>query len=344
MVNVSEEATDVTDGANTLQIMTTSGTSVVFQEPLAGGFVKIPFKYYAIDSNPTSSTYNQPKYDQNLDPSVRKNDPQRKTIPLFIAQWTVNHGLASQAAADMYWVYNPGSSTGKVYDKDGNDVTSSNSDLEAYEGYIYLKLNAITSSLRDGKLWFRDLENGLQRYVNVYSISHYTLREVSAENTDGTVFEKLSQTHNGNAVYHLKLAMPNDPDDYPEGLYPIEISFATKTLNAFSDLSATQNHGTFGVKIENTDDLTQQGTNTWRSDAKSWDYWYTYSILTKNDFDALNEQYGQNKNEINLYFEDVRGKRGTQPVDVGLYMTIKYFGGIKSFSFGTTASIDLNQQ
>lgn len=337
MINVSEEATDVTDGAFTLKITTASGTSVVFQETEnEDGLVKIPFTYYAQYTDPEQTNYNQPKYDPNLDPAKRAQDPQRKDVELFALQWTTNHGLAKTSADALFWTYNPGSASG------GTTITDSQGNtLAPYEGYIYIKLNAISANLRDGKLWFRDQENGLQRYVNVYSISQYKLRT-----GDGaTVFEKLNSTHDGKAVYHLRLAMPNEPNDYPEGLYPIEIKFATKTLNAYSDASAATAHGTFGVSVEDTSGLTNGTAGTWNADAKSWGYWYTYTIQTKEDFEAL--QSG-GSNEINLYFEDVRSSRGTQPSDIGMYLQIKYFdkeGTYKTFSYtGNAPSMNLNQQ
>ena len=289
LMQVEEEATDVTDGEYSLSIL--PGTSVVFQQPAVGGTVQIPFQFYrGSKSNNVPATYES------------EGESKTYTANDFFVEWQGNQNVATATPTVAY----------------GND---------GYDGTINVPLDAITTSLKYGKLVLRDKHRGLQRYVNVYSILKYQIREA--------VFELVSGTHgsSNNPVYHLKLAMPNTSTTaYPEGLYPITIRFATSTLSAFSDkVSREDNFPAFGVDdMTPTNNLAEGGVNAWNYKAKSWGYWYQYQILTKKDYEELNAT-NKTSDEIHLYFEDVRSKRENKNIaNVGMYLEIEYFGGLKT--------------
>ncbi|MBO7140203.1 MAG: hypothetical protein J6W19_06515 [Prevotella sp.] len=202
------------------------------------------------------------------------------------------------------------------------------------EGTITLTLKEVGTSLKEGKLLLTDKAYGLQRYVNVYTISQFSFR-------DKTLTRVGTRTVNGKTrpVYQLTLKFPAGSNRFPKGLYPITIKFATQTLNAFSDENATTTtEGLCGLTMSSTavDDVdngatTGNGNNLrypWNYQARDWGYWYSYIVLTQDDM----KQGADGGDEINLYFDDICGEAHPNSTfsSVGLYYEIEYFGGIKS--------------
>ena len=182
------------------------------------------------------------------------------------------------------------------------------------EGTITIALSSINTTLKKGTIQLQDIEHGLSRFVKVYSISYFSMKTATSLSDTGV-------DRNGHDVYRLSFELP---DDYPAELYPVNVSFATKTLKAFSDNSSSDAHGTFGVEVRSTDELTGSAgaaATDWNYLAGSWGYWYNYTIP-----DAASKA-------VTLYMEDVTGN--TSATSVGLYFSIPYFGG-------TTAVIPSN--
>lgn len=189
----------------------------------------------------------------------------------------------------------------------------------------------------------------LRRFIHVYVINQFKF----------LTYPTLKKETNGD--YKLSFQIPpttatnvGDPM-YPDGLYPIDVMFATSTLKAWSIDGSTPNYGLFGVSKESTniyeDIVTKQSYNLFASSAfevvkdeetgatikdytqvsnhttkvnwwyqpnDCWDYWYTYSI----------KQYPTG-GVVNIFFKDVRSQLQYANVgNVGLYLYVRYFGKI----------------
>lgn len=203
-------------------------------------------------------------------------------------------------------------------------------DSSTGEGVIKVTLKDVGETLKYGKLLFTDKTFGLQRYVNVYTISEYKFRNTPTLVSAGTR-QVGTATRN---VYKLTLQLPSGTNRYPKGLYPITVKFATQTLNAFSDTSATAAHGSYGVTMETTAvDGIENGTASdnnypWNYQARDWGYWYSYIVLTQEDMTTDSD----GNDEITLYFDDIRTIAHPNSTfnSIGLYYQIDYFGGMKS--------------
>jgi hypothetical protein len=143
-----------------------------------------------------------------------------------------------------------------------------------------------------------------------------------------------------------------DPNEliYPESLYPIDVKFATNTLNAYNITETGTNYGLFGVTVENTSQLCdasdfESGYNSPISSTSTtdithwyyqqafnyWDFWYTYSLKTCPG-DLNGDGY---VGDVYIYFKDVRDNINYADVDdVGLFLYVKYFG--KNYSVPVT--------
>lgn len=174
----------------------------------------------------------------------------------------------------------------------------------------------------DDYLIIRHKSSGLTRYVHIYGITEFKI-------VGEPVFEKMSGQFGGKDVYKLSFTLP---DNYGEDLYPINVRFATSTLNAYSDDTQNARHGTFGVDIKPTNvvGVTQSATETdWNYKALSWDYWYIYSIPS---YPGVLTSSTDDDGKVNIYFEDIRGsKLETNPTTVGLFLEIPKFGSIRVF-------------
>ena len=206
------------------------------------------------------------------------------------------------------------------------------------EGVIQVTLKDVGETLKYGKLLFTDKTFGLQRYVNVYTISEYKFRETPVlENTGQKRTVTVDNVTTVRDVYKLTLKLPSGTNRYPKGLYPITVKFATQTLNAFSDNSATAAHGSFSVTNATTaEDGIESGAASgnnypWNYQARDWGYWYKYIVLTQ----EVMTTGADGNDEITLYFDDIRGiaHPNSNFTNIGLYYQIDYFGGIKSAFF-----------
>ena len=179
------------------------------------------------------------------------------------------------------------------------------------------------NNLQEAKVTITDKTYGMSRVLNVYTITKFnmtaTLERVTGKQRTGISGNYECPTYR----LHLELS-----GNYPVGLYPITVKFATSTLNAFSDTSADQAHGSFGVAVESTADLTNSTTtNDWNYKAKDWGYWYTYEIPARPE--GVDDQHPL---KLDIYLDDVRGLRQTPASQVGLFLKIQYFGETRTLT------------
>ena len=181
-------------------------------------------------------------------------------------------------------------------------------------GAVSITMNEVTPYLQQGVLLLQDKKHGLARYIHVYSITQFTF-------ASNPVLSLVSGSrHNDHDVYRLDFRLPMD---YPTGLYPVKVSFTTSTLNAFSDVSASQTAAqSFGVEVASTSSLgSSTNPDDWFYKASSWGYWYTYSILAPSS-----------DNAYTFYLEDIRSSRADPPTTVGLFLDVENFGAVRSVS------------
>lgn len=160
-------------------------------------------------------------------------------------------------------------------------------------------------------LVIRHKPSGMSRFVHIYAIQKFDITSPDFEKLGSTTFE-------GRDVYHLSFKLPNT---YGEDMYPINIRFATSTLDAYSDSGSNARHGTFGVEVTSTAGVANSTSiSDWNYKATSWDYWYIYSIPSYPD-----------GGQVDIYFKDARDKKETAPTSVGLFLDIPHFGDITSY-------------
>lgn len=154
--------------------------------------------------------------------------------------------------------------------------------------------------------------SGLVRYVHIYAVASFK--------ADAPKLVKESVQFEGRDVYKLTISIPSN---FAEDLYPLEIRFATATLDAFSDNSASSRNGSFGVEIKSTENLTSSTTATdWNYAAKDWGYWYVYTVDGR-----------PSDGKVTIYFKDIRDKKEqTKPNSLGLFLEIPNFGGVKTLT------------
>ena len=112
-------------------------------------------------------------------------------------------------------------------------LTSSSSDIYINDfdqttgvGHIAVKVGTISTNLQTAKIRITDKTYGMSRNINFYTITEFKLvGEMTLTNT-GVTRTVLGKTC---TTYKLSLKLPAN---YPSGLYPIDIKFATSTLNA----------------------------------------------------------------------------------------------------------------
>ena len=178
-------------------------------------------------------------------------------------------------------------------------------------GTVTVNLSDINSTLKTGKVEISH-KGGLIRYVTVYTKKEFKL---AAEPT----IKNLQAKHNSKDAYQVDFTLPST-DDYPESLYPLTIRIASTTLSPYRDGVSSTDYGMFSTAVATTADLEQSTvTNDWNYNAKSWGFWYEYTI----------REYPTGGKVIFL-LEDVRSSRATQATNVGLYLYIPYFDGIKA--------------
>lgn len=218
-----------------------------------------------------------------------------------------------------------------------------------------VKEGQVGNDLKDEWIVVEHKPSKLKRYIHVYVINQFRFFGDGGQPT-------LVQDGNDFVLSFTIPPLEADPTDenkrmYPVGLYPIDVKFTTNTLKAYGVEKGEKDYGLFGVGVEPTladkgdlkYDLRKEAnfenynattnpkssTNTadilhwyFQQADKPWDYWYTYSV----------KSYPTN-GRVNIYFEDVRsnihyddqGNTQNRIKEVGLFMSIKYFGKIYSF-------------
>lgn len=199
----------------------------------------------------------------------------------------------------------------------------------------------INNALQSGTIQLRAKGSGLTRFINVYTITRF-----NAKTNAGSVDLKLTATGKYRTIsgtscpeYSLTFRVPGD---YPVGLYPITVRIASTTLSPMA-FGADENFGVEMAPTENGDTLDGEilagmDFNTtdplaWNyrqaNPLKSWDYWYTYSIVSKprkmvdgNSVEDVDDK------EYTIYLADTRPLRAAanRASSVGLFLKIKYFG------------------
>ena len=292
MVSVAEAVSDITNGEISMKL-NNGKTSVIYQDASdAGQTVLIPFSLAKINGGGAPFTL-----DDNGEPTTTKVDASNFTLTC-----DPNTGALSESTADL---------------------SIADYDQTTGEGHISMKIGTVSNNLQEAKVTITDKTYGMSRVLNVYTITKFnmtaTLERVTGKQRTGISGNYECPTYR----LHLELS-----GNYPVGLYPITVKFATSTLNAFSDTSADQAHGSFGVAVESTADLTNSTTtNDWNYKAKDWGYWYTYEIPARPE--GVDDQHPL---KLDIYLDDVRGLRQTPASQVGLFLKIQYFGETRTLT------------
>ena len=178
------------------------------------------------------------------------------------------------------------------------------------EGTITFPLNTVNTILKYNTLQLVS-PTGLTRYVDVYSISHFSFASSPALVDNGT---KRTVGNYQRETYKLTFALP---DNIPSSLYPLTVKMYSSTLVPFSDNSATAPHNSFNITVGKTDmlDATDQSAQ-WNYNANKWDSWYEY---------VINEPSSDNTYTVYLN-EFVAEMMPTIKTNVGLYLEIENFG------------------
>lgn len=296
MVSVAEAVSNITNGEISMQL-NDGRTSIIYQQPSdAGRTVLIPFSFARTDGSGAPVT---------LDDNGNETTTQ-VTLSDFTLTCETNTGALSPAASDLSIA-------------DYNQTTG--------EGHISMKIGTVSSNLQEAMVTITDKYYGMSRVLNVYTITQFNMA-ATLQREQGKQRTGISPNSDGTGgytcpTYHLHLTLPGD---YPAGLYPITVKFATSTLNAFSDDTPDAASGSFGVTVETTASLDNSTTTTdWNYNAVNWGYWYTYQIHSKPI--GVDDQHPL---ELDIYLDDVRGLRGTQASQVGLFLMIEYFGDART--------------
>lgn len=226
----------------------------------------------------------------------------------------------------------------EVYDELVSDIDPSRVEI-TYDnttgcGQLIIPINEVTSYMRSGQLLLTDKKVGLARYIFVYAINYFDLSQTNVK------LEQTDITLGGKNVYKLSFTVP---DDYPNGMYPLNFQFSTRYLNAFATNYADGNFTTeaaFSVNVSSTDPAKPENlglesstsTNTWNYDAAAWNYWYTYSLPARR---VVDNNDGEEENKIHtVYLQDVTSSFSsiTNLTELGVFYRIQYF----SYKEGST--------
>ena len=305
-VSVAEEVSVLTNGKVEMDV-NNGTTSIIYQSAANDqGQVKLlPFSF--IDEVRGGAPY---KLDAQGNETTTKVDATN-----FFMTIADNTGAISSSTSDVY-----------IADYDQNTGI----------GHIAFKVGSISTQLQTAKINISDKTYGMSRNINIYTIDEFRLINLnegtqtpdllySLTKVNGTTRTlRISNQNYTCDTYKLTFKIPGS---YPSGLYPIEIKFATSTLNAYSDTQAGTAHGSFGVSVESTTALTTSNTLTdWNYNARNWGYWYTYAIPSP----PTSGTDADGNYEVNIFFDDVRAFRGTQANSVGLFLKLQYFGDVKT--------------
>ena len=207
-----------------------------------------------------------------------------------------------------------------------------------------------------------EIKNILMRNIDVFSIDRFRIQEAynPLASTDEIVYtENLALESLGDSKYRLKFKLPGstvnegDHDKYPEVLYPLQVKFATRTLQPTKIYinGVEQENAVFGVQVRSTVPNTQPAMLSAQDNATQWNYqssdnywnfWYTYPIVSVPRYNGKTGEIQTGTDgeeiigpEIWVDFKDVRSPSVFQkiPVNVGLYLYIEYFGAANAVSF-----------
>lgn len=218
----------------------------------------------------------------------------------FLAEWANVQTVAEQP--------DPNSNTSGIT----LDVSSVPSDGI---GYVIVNLNEVGSSLKSGVINLQETKHKLERRIYIYSIDEFVLQNYT-----------LTQT--SSSGYRLSFTLPEGANSYPEGLYPLRIKIASKSLRPSAAFNGTTELDdiVFGVEVKSTGTevpgiVNQTNTNQWNYQNPQWNFWYIFTIDTK----SSNPVY-------NIDFDDIRTSyaQANRPTNVGLYLRIEFFGDAKA--------------
>lgn len=186
------------------------------------------------------------------------------------------------------------------------------------KGYVEIKLKSIDNTLKSGVIRLLEKNNKLERNIYIYSIKLFHYKDLQLVHTSGN-------------NYRLYLELPNGTgySEYPEGLYPIKVKIASKSLQpngvwngntGYSSMTSKSNV-TFGVEVKSTGTevpgiVNQTNTSQWNYQEPQWNFWYIYTITEKEgpcyyiDFTDVRNSYAS----------------GNRPSNLGLYFRIEFFG------------------
>ena len=229
------------------------------------------------------------------------------------------------------------------------EVTVSSYDASTGIGTITFTLGTtINSALGAGTIRLQDMNSGLIRYINVYSIDKFNF---NLDGNDGGYITPtlsrvngVSRTIRGKVcpTYQMQIKLPGE---YPANLFPVNIYLASTTLSPYAlyDNGTLVDDAIFGVHPLSTengsimDGEVLAGMNytnnvrdwNYRETGKPWNFWYYHSLLSKPTAEINgNTTYDTQDRIYTIYFDDVRSLRAeaNQANNLGVFLKIKYFG------------------
>ena len=299
MVGIAEEVSKVSNGRAEFNV-NDGNTSVLFTEPTGGGQVTIPFTFI----DPTTKQgvlYDVVDFEGNI-----TTEGNHVAAEDFTIRWESNKDLSVMGSDDLSVSY----------------------DWDNGQGSISFNISHITDQLASGVLLLKDKHYGMERKINVYSITHFDFPVAP------TLVKTSTTRQVGNSGIHL-YACPTYqlnlifPANYPPGLYPITVEMASSTLSPYSDTQAGTASGYYSVTIASTDMVNSSDNSTdWFYHAATgaswsgWGFWYEYSLKQRPTEIAENDHV-----PLTLYLDDIRPTRlETNNIsNVGMYLRIKYF-------------------
>ena len=235
---------------------------------------------------------------------------------------------------DVYWEYEQNFCS--------DPTLEYNSETMQFEIHTTVDAEKLNGRLNDQWIVVKHKTSGLTRYIHVFVIDQFryrinpTLTAVSGTNDYVLSFQIPPIEHERFIIDEGGNRIP-DPDElvYPQSLYPIDVKFATNTLNPYALTQGGSDYGLFGVSVSGTSVLcdsskfepnynipvsttsTLDNTHWYYQQAFNyWDFWYDYSIKEYPD-----------DGHVNIYLHDVRDKINYATVtDVGLFLFVEYFG------------------
>lgn len=223
------------------------------------------------------------------------------------------------------------------------DVQVVSYDWHTGRGRIRYTLGSvINENLQSGTILLREKTTNMSRYINIYSITHFS---AVPDGQDHLVLlrDGVNTTNVAGVdcpVYKMAFELPGD---YPNSFFPLYIRMASSTLAPYKCVVDNQESTVIAIVMGPTenggviDGETLAGMNYtvtpgyWntRAAGSPWDYWYTYTIMTKPYKTVNGVSVIDTSSKLHtLYFADVRALRANvnRPSDVGLFLKVKYFG------------------